>query len=141
MKLIREPKKIFAYKTQVSTEKSLEEIRKMLNKYECRGFGFIENPENPKEKVVMFQIPMKNGSYSSIRMAIPEVWVKLRTKEKYLEKVSYRYLVLLLKAKLNQVELGEPIEEVFLLDMITQDGKKMRELIIKDYPLLTQGNE
>jgi len=118
----------------------MEEIRKMLDKYECKGFVFAENPLNPKDKKIMFQIPMKDGKYHTVTMIIPEVWVKLRTKEKYLEKVSYRYLFLLLKAKLNQVDLGEPIEEVFLLDMMTQDGRQMRELITKDLPMLTSGN-
>ena len=139
MKIIRKSSELYYYKTNVSPEKTLEAIRKEIKRFKCRGYGFLENPEDPKQKIIMFQIPLKSG-WTTVKIEVPEVWVQLQTKQKYLEKTSYRYLLNIIKAKFLQADLGVPLKELFVLDMITQDGRKMKDLIMKDLPLLTSGN-
>lgn len=138
MKLIRNKNQIFAYRTTVTPEKSIEEIKKNLKKYGCQGFQYTEHPDT-NQKAIRFYVPSDTGRLL-VHLDIPEIHEKMISgKTKYLEKESYRALVLIVKAKLNLIELGEPIEEVFLLNMITPDGKMLKNILTKDLPLLTQG--
>lgn len=138
MKLIREKNRIYAYKTQVTPEKSIEEVKKNLKKYGCQGFQYAEHPDT-NQKIIRFYIPTPNGRLL-IHVDIPEIHEKMKSGTiRYLENESYRALVLIMKAKLNLVELGEPIEEVFILNMVSPDGKLLKDVLMKDIPLLTRG--
>lgn len=140
MKLIRDKKRIYAYNTQVKPEKSIEEIKRNLKKYGCQGYQYTEHPDS-NEKAIRFYIPTPQGRLL-IHIEIPEIHEKKKSgKTEYLENESFRALVLIIKAKLNLVELGEPIEEVFLLNMVTPDGKLLKDVITPDLPLLARNNE
>jgi hypothetical protein len=135
-----DPKKIYAYKTQVTKEKSLEEAQKILEKFNCMGFQYSRAPYS-NEAAIKFLVKAKWGDVL-IRIDIPAIYRKYKDgTEKYLENESYRYLILLLKAKFALLEI-EPIEKVFFLDSITKDGKKMEEILLNDsnLPKLLENN-
>lgn len=141
MKIVRKYDQIYAKGTKVTIEKSIEEIKKMLKKYGCKGFTSAESREDERRKAIKFFAPTTNGDLPIILEA-PEIYVTTRKGEKYLEKESYRALALIVKSKLVTVDLGlETVQDAFILDVITSDGRKMKDLITKDIPLLTQGNE
>jgi len=102
-------KLIYAYQTQVTIDESLSEIRKILEKFKCKGFAYVNNPFT-NELYIAFTIDVKNIGNVPVRIDIPQFYCN----GKYLEKPSYRAMVMLVKSKLTQVDLGEPIEMVFL---------------------------
>lgn len=133
MKIIKEKtEQIFAYRTPVSVSRSIDEIKHNLEKHRCLWIGDLQNPYT-REKFISFTIPTKIGDIP-VRIDVPEIWYKQR----YLERESYRALVLLVKSKLVQVELGEPLGVVFLPNVA---AKYVQELLPepKDVPLLRGG--
>ncbi|MHA1892090.1 MAG: hypothetical protein ACTSYS_13940 [Promethearchaeota archaeon] len=121
IKIVRKKvEQIYAYKTKVSVTKSIEEIKRLLMKYNCLWVGDVQNPYTG-EKFISFMIPSKIGDIP-VKISVPEIWYK----NKYLKRESYRALVLLIKSKLILVDLGEPMELVFLPNVST---KHMKDLL------------
>ena len=63
VKIIRKPGKIFAYKTRTTIANSQAEIRRILQKYDCRFIGLLNNPENIQQKMLIFQIPTRQSGF------------------------------------------------------------------------------
>ena len=136
MKLIKTTRQIYAYRTPVTRGKSIDEVRGILRKFGCKGFQLTEVPDG--SAYIRFLMPTPVGNIP-VHVDIPEIRIRQKKGTKYLEKESYRALVLILKAKFNLVELGEPIQEVFFLNAVTPDGHLLKEKMMSDLPLLTQG--
>lgn len=128
MKIVKQKiEQIYAYRTKVPVSRSIEEIKRNLEKHECLWIGKIQNPYTG-EKFIAFTIPSKIGNIP-VRIDVPEMYYK----KKFLKRASYRALLLLVKSKLTQVELGEPLELVFLPNM---GAKHVQELLPEPKPQL-----
>lgn len=112
-----ETNRIYAYRTDISTTRSIEEVRHILDKFGAKAFAFATYPEK-EEEYIGFLLETKFGKLQ-VRIDIPRIYLKnsANPRGKYLEKESYRALVLLVKAKLQQIDLGEPIEVVFFQNL------------------------
>jgi hypothetical protein len=145
MKIIRKSTdQVYAYGTRVTPTQSLEEARRIITKFNAIGFNFTDDPIL-KIKFIAFMIETQRFGTIPIRVEIPEIFVKNKQtgQTRYLERESYRALILLLKAKLTEIECGKSPESVFLLDAITNDGKPLLERLSSDssIPKLLAKNE
>ena len=129
----------YAEKTQVSPEKSQEQIRATLRRYGADRFGVMEGDG---QAAVMFSIEGK-----SVRMVVdlPD-WQDFRftekrrqrrtdkqTKEMHDQAIRQRWRALLLsiKAKLEAVEAGiSTIETEFLPFMVMPDGQTVADHVL-----------
>lgn len=123
----------YAKGTSVSTEKSLNEIRSTLKRYEATSFVMME-----QEKSVIVAFEMLNRR---VRFVLPlplrdnfkvkyGTSLRIATQEQFDKAVRecYRALVLTIKAKLQSVESGiETMDEAFMAQMVIADGRTMSE--------------
>jgi len=133
MKVIKQrAEQVYAYGTKVSKTSTIEEVRKILEKFDAVGFNYVEDPIHD-EKSIAFFLKTQRFGLMPVRINIPEIYLKSKRNGKpdtYLERESYRALVLLLKSRLTEIELGESIEAVFLLDMVTAGQGTVRDRLL-----------
>jgi len=109
MKIQRnDAKQIYAFNTKVKVTDSIEEVQHILSKFNFKGFGWMNNPVTG-EMFIAFLMDV-NGIDVPVRIDVPQIYYK----GKYLEKESFRALVILVKSKITQIDLGESKEIVFL---------------------------
>jgi hypothetical protein len=115
-----DPKQVYAYATNVTVSQTIEEIRKLLLKYNAKGFAHVVSP-NPAEGVfVAFALVTKQGEFT-VRVNVPSIFIKGR----YLERESYRAALLIIKSKFIEIDMGEPAELVFLGNMPGSQREKL----------------
>ena len=112
------PARRYAARTEVSTGQSQGEVKDMLKRAGSDQTAIYEDSD---KAAVAFRI---EGRYYRITVSIKEK-VANRAQE---ERVAWRLVVLLIKAKLEAVREGATtIEREFLADMITPDGRTVHE--------------
>jgi hypothetical protein len=125
----------YAQETNVAWEKSRQEIEDTLKRYRCTHFGYMTMPNavmigftlnkvpyrlevplpDPKSKPILYK---PNGQRRTERMI--ETAVEQETRRRW------RVLLLLIKAKLEWVELGmSTVEKEFMADIVLPDGTTM----------------
>lgn len=147
----------YAKGTSVSTEKSLNEIRSTLKRYDATSFVMMEED---KQVIVAFEMVNRR-----VRFVLPLPlrdnfkvkygnYMRIATQDQFDKAVRecYRALLLTIKAKLQSVESGiETMDEAFMAQMVIADGRTMSEwakpqiekLYGKDHklpPMLGSGN-
>jgi len=132
--------KRYAENTNVSLERSQEEIKKILRKYEADKFGIMEERTQAH---LMFEF---RGLLIQMTVKFPDVSEfahtptgKMRTKsaiETALNqgiKQRWRALNLAVKAKLEAVEIGiSTIEQEFMAFVMMPDGRNLSDHILPD---------
>lgn len=123
----------YAKGTAVSTEKSLNEIRATLKRYDATSFVMMEQ-EN--QVIVAFEMVNRRVRFvlplpiqNNFRVKARGI-TKLATKEQWDQAVRecYRALLLTIKAKLQSVQSGiETMDEAFMAQMVIADGRTMSE--------------
>lgn len=138
----KDTKQVYAYGTSVTVTQSLEEIKRILKKFNSEGFQFTEDPFT-KEIYITFLINSKHIGLIPIRIYLPRIYLDTqRIKMRFLEKESFRVLVLILKAKLQLFELGESIENIFLPNILINKTELLGEVMVKDHlPALVSGEK
>lgn len=130
----------FAESTQVSAEKSRNEIERILANYGATGFFYSSEPGlaligfKANARIVKMGLPLP--SPDDFKYQPRSTW-KLRTQEQkmsaYDQEVRRRWrcLALAIKAKLEVVETGiSTFEQEFLAHVLTYDGRTVGEAII-----------
>lgn len=124
----------YAKGTSVSTEKSLNEIRSTLKRYEATSFVMMEQEQSVIvafemcNRRVRFVLPLPIRNH--FRIKINGSSTRPATKDEYDRAVRecYRALLLTIKAKLQSVESGiETMDEAFMAQMVIADGRTMSE--------------
>lgn len=127
----------YASKTQVTVEKSKEEVMTILRRYGCDGFGSFDRKDGA---CVVFEI---NSLSISITVPLPnrgdfeqtdsgKVRTLAAATREYDQAVKQRWRALLLaiKAKLEAVECGiSTIEKEFMPFVVMPDGRTLAEHI------------
>lgn len=124
----------YAKGTSVSTEKTLNEIRSTLKRYEATSFVMMEEE---KQVIVAFEMVNRRVRFvlplplrDNLRIKINQSRTRLATKDEYDRAVRecYRALLLTIKAKLQSVQSGiETMDEAFMAQMVIADGRTMSE--------------
>jgi len=130
----KKSEQIYAYGTNVTVSRSIEEIRGLLRKYGAKGFAHVISPNSEQGAYIAFIIPTKLGDVP-VRIVVPSIYLNGRFRE--LE--SYRAAVLIIKSKFLEIELGEPAEQVFLGNMASNIRDKLLPHI--EIPMLEAGDK
>lgn len=130
----------YAAKTEVSVEKSRNEIERTLSRYKATKFAYFT--EEAKAciafevggKRIRFILPLPDSNDDSIRL---DRWGYISTDSMIAKRWEqacrqrWRALCLAIKAKLEWVETGiVSIEEEFLPYIVTANGKTIAELVM-----------
>jgi hypothetical protein len=112
----------YAARTEVSSSQSQGEVKDMLKR---AGSDRISIYEDPQTSAVAFAI---HGRF--YRITVPRVVKGKVANPAQEERVAWRLVVLLVKAKLEAVTQGATtFEREFLADMVTPDGSTVSEWI------------
>lgn len=123
----------YAKGTSVTTEKSLNEIRSTLKRYDATSFVMMEQEDQVIvafemcNRRVRFVLPLPLRNNFRIKVGSGS---RAATQEQFDKAVRecYRALVLTIKAKLQSVESGiETMDEAFMAQMVIADGRTMSE--------------
>ena len=125
-------KQVFAYGTNVPVSRTIDEIKTLLHKYAAdEFFAHIQQPEEASGSYIAFVIKTRVGNVP-VRVVVHRVYFNGR----YLERESYRAALLTIKSKLTEVDMGEPIEHVFLANMASISRDRLLPKI--NVPLLEE---
>lgn len=123
----------YAKGTSVPTDKTINDIRATLKRYEATSFVFMEQ-ENQVivafemcNRRVRFVLPLPIQNKFRVKVGSE---MKIATRDQFDRAVRecYRALLLVIKAKLQSVESGiETLEEAFMAQMVIADGRTMSE--------------
>lgn len=124
----------YAEHTIVSPEKSLQEIRQILKRYNATKFGMIEEADGVgigfemRDRRVRFMITLpKEGS---VKVKVNGSNTTVASQPAYEKSIRQRWraLVLVIKAKLEAVESGiETFEEAFMAQLVLPNGQTVGE--------------
>lgn len=146
----------FALDTNVSPEKSLDEIRALLKRYDAQRFGYLDDGARimiafeMRGRRVRFTLPMPTREDGMV--GVNQSSVRRFSDAAYDQALRSRWrgLVLTIKAKLESVEVGiETFEEAFMAQLVLPSGQTMAEWAVPQIaaayqtgtmpPLLTAG--
>lgn len=125
----------FAVNTGVSPQKSLDEIRQLLKRYECKKFGMIEDEDEVgvafelRNRRVRFTMPLPTHDEAVVPGTGSNQYVTYSpafsaTKYEQLVRSRWRGLALTIKAKLESVEVGiETFDEAFMAQLVLPSGE------------------
>ena len=131
VKKLRTSDFIFEFVDKEEKDKCIE-LKKFIEKYNGKGWIHAIKPNG--DAFIGFIIDMGHYKDVPVRMEVPRIYYR----DKYLEKESYRALLLIVKSKMVEIETGEPIERVFLANIPTQFRTQMMPHVA-DLDLLTDG--
>lgn len=143
----------YAHGTTVTTERSRAELDRILAKAGADERGFVTNPGLVQVGFKIHGIPVRIGvqhrmpreifdeahanfiagdgvhGWKSWTQAKRNAWAEKQADQE--ERERWRVLVLLVKAKLEAIELGySTVEREFLADIVAKDGRTVGEYII-----------
>ncbi|MCC6615536.1 MAG: hypothetical protein IT320_18830 [Anaerolineae bacterium] len=130
----------YAQRTDVSTDRSLDEIRRTVQRYGARRF-MIGEDEDTRRVIVMFEARDRRVQFV-VTLPKYEDFAKTDTgryrksdtaqRQAFDQAIRQRYraLLLVIKAKLESVEAGiETFEEAFLAQIVLPDGNTVARWI------------
>lgn len=120
-------KQIYAYGTQITPEKTLAEIRKLLKKHGCKGWANIESPDSDAQ-IIQFVIPTKEFGDLPVQFTPKKVILKSRKGSRYLENESFRLLYLEIKTRLLLSKYSSLLES-FLSNVLTMNNIKFIDMV------------
>lgn len=140
----------FASGTEVSTEKSLEEVRKILRGQKVEGFAYAEEEARAAimfrlgGRTVQLQIVLPLRTDKEFRNTPSGKWIRgeaQRDEAWHGEKRRrWRALALVLKAKFAAIEAGiSTVEREFLADTVLPDGQTVGALVLPRVARALQG--
>lgn len=128
----------YAKKTKVSPERTMMEIRAVLNRYKATKFGFIEDEQKVgiafemRGRRVRFVLPLpdkKAGNQSAWANGTASFSGGF-SQDKYDHAISQRWRALdpVIKAKLESIESGiETFDEAFMAQLVLPTGQTMSD--------------
>lgn len=146
----------YAQNTEVSADRSLMDIKRTLERYGARGFGFAECVDSGTTGIA-FRVLDSDGTTLAVRITLPlpdrdsDEFTRTRTGKDRSEDValksweqacrsSWRSLALVIKAKLEAVEAGiSTIEREFLPDVLLPSGQTIGSLVHEQKEALASG--
>lgn len=128
----------YAETTDVPVERTMEEIRAVLKRYQAKSFiaGEIDNRVvvmfEAHERRIRFACPLPNLSDPEFQASVGNQFAKkgepLQAKYEQAIRQRHRALMLAIKAKLESVESGiETFEEAFMAQIVLPDNRTMSE--------------
>lgn len=151
----------FAETTDVPVERTMEEIRQVLKRYEAKSFiaGEINNRVvvmfEAHGRRIKFECPLPDLADREFKAAVGNQFAKkgepLQARYEQAVRQRHRALLLSIKAKLESVESKiETFEEAFMAQIVLPDGRTVSEIMTPQIehsyltgdmpPLLGSGN-
>jgi hypothetical protein len=117
--VFKESKKVYAYGTHITPENSMMAIKRLIKKYDCKGWLEAEHPLT-KETIIQFQIPI-GDDLKTVQFQLRKVFIENSRGRRYLEKESYRLLFLIIKSKIL-LSQHTSFLEVFMPNLLLEDN-------------------
>jgi len=126
---------VYAYRTTVTPANTIAAIRKMLEKYNCKGWAEIESPDNDTH-IIQFQIPISENEYRTVQFELIKVFLKNKRGIRYLKNESYRLLYQTIKIKLQLARITNDFFGSFMPNLLLKNNKTLEKAISEDNTLL-----
>lgn len=124
----------FAKNTTVTPDKTLNEIRATLKRYDASRLAFIEEETSigiafeMQARRVRFIVPLPTRDEALVKVNQSNVKRYSQSAHEQLMRSRWRGLLLVIKAKLESVEVGiETFDEAFMAQLVLPSGKTMSE--------------
>ena len=140
----------YASNTKVSAERSVDEIRRILSKYDADGFVYGENKNPPlaflefdmKDRRVRFVLPMPDGSeFQKTPSGLVRAPATAKREWEQAIRQRWRALAIIVKAKLIAVEEGVvEFDQEFAMHFVMGDGRTVYEHMLPMLPEICNTN-
>lgn len=120
----------YAKNSKVSVDKTIGDIRKVIEKAGASGFAYAERDNKAQ---IMFMFRNGRGVRMTLRMPPPPSNPTEANKRSYdqIKRSKWRCLLLCIKAKVESIESGiETFEEAFLPHLVLSNGDTVGQKVI-----------